>query len=69
MLGRLINRYPILQLDFAEDGDVYFLDDRDRDASPRYVRVVGFDDDLQTKNKFETKSGLRLIELRGVGNG
>ena len=63
-LGRMINDYPILLLEFNPTGNIRFLNDRGA-SEPRYVRIRRFDDDLQAKGRFDTRTAIEMIELRG----
>lgn len=63
-LGRMINDYPILLLEFNPTGNIRFLNDRD-ESEPRYVRIRKFDDDLQSLNRYDTRTAIEMIELRG----
>ena len=63
-LGRMVNDYPILLLEFNPKGNIRFLNDRD-ESEPRYVRIRRFDDDLQSRNRYDTRTSIEMIELRG----
>lgn len=63
-LGRMVYKYPILELDFNPDGHLHWLRDRE-DSDPRYVRVRRFEDDLQSKGRFDTRTSIEMVETRG----
>lgn len=66
-LGQIVRNYPVLTLDFNRKGHLHWLEDREEgDVDPRFVRVRRFEDDLQSKGRFDTRTALEFIEI-GVG--
>lgn len=66
-LGRIVRNYPVLTLDFNRRGHLHWLEDRAEDSTDhRFVRVRRFEDDLQSKGRFDTRTAMEFIEI-GVG--
>lgn len=63
-LGRMVHDYPILELSFNPAGDLHWLNDRPLDE-PRYVRIRRFEDDLRNKARFDTRTAVEMLEVRG----